>query len=226
MQAADDITPASTLAELAVTRAGASRVFHRHGLDFCCHGAVALDQACERAGLEVETLLEELRAEEQQSEEPFERWDQAPLDDLVEHLLTAFHEAHRAEVPRLLEMARKVERVHREKAACPRGLADHLDHVHSELLLHMQKEEEVLFPMIRSGRGRMARMPVQIMAAEHDDHGENLARIRELAHDFEPPPEACGTWRALYLGLAELERALMTHIGLENNVLFPRALQS
>jgi regulator of cell morphogenesis and NO signaling len=70
----------------------------------------------------------------------------------------------------------------------------------------------------------MAAMPVQVMEQEHRDHGENLARLRALAQDYQPPEEACGTWRALYLGLDELERELMDHIHLENNVLFPKAL--
>jgi regulator of cell morphogenesis and NO signaling len=91
---------------------------------------------------------------------------------------------------------------------------------------HMQKEEQILFPMIRAGRGRMALMPVQVMEQEHRDHGENLALMRKLASDFVAPEEACNTWRALYLGLAELESELMAHISLENHVLFPRALRS
>ena len=69
-------------------------------------------------------------------------------------------------------------------------------------------------------------MPVQVMEQEHKDHGANLARMRELAHGFEPPSEACGTWRALYLGVRELEAELMKHIHLENHVLFPLALRS
>ena len=89
----------------------------------------------------------------------------------------------------------------------------------------MQKEEQVLFPMILSGRGAMAAMPVSVMEEEHRDHGKNLERTRALTNDFIAPESACNTWRALYLGLAELERDLMEHIHLENNVLFPRALQ-
>lgn len=222
--ASTSLTSDLTLAHLSVTRAGASRVFHRHGLDFCCHGQISLRDACEAEKLDVEKLIEEIHGEER-ADESFARWDEESLDGLIDHLLSRFHEPHRAELPRLLAMARKVEKVHGEKAACPRGLADHLAKMAEELELHMQKEEEVLFPLIRAGRGPMAAMPVQVMEQEHKDHGGNLVRLRELSHDFEPPEEACGTWRALYLGLAELESELMHHIHLENNVLFPRALQ-
>jgi regulator of cell morphogenesis and NO signaling len=200
-------------------------VFHRHGLDFCCNGRISVAAACQKAGLDPDALLEEVRAEEA-GEPPLERWDEAPLDAVIDHVLARFHEGHRAEVPRLIEMARKVEQVHGEKASCPIGLAAHLEKMATELESHMQKEEQILFPLIKAGRGRMAQMPVQVMEQEHKDHGANLAQMRKLATDFAPPEEACNTWRALYLGLAELEAEVMEHISLENNLLFPRALRS
>ncbi len=221
----EPITPKTTLAELAATRAGASRVFYRHDLDFCCHGRVSLAEACARKNLAVDALVRELEAEAPIAAD-FERWDEQPIADLIEHVLEHFHAAHRAELPRLLEMARKVEGVHAEKGTCPHGLADHLARIGEELESHMQKEEQVLFPLILAGRGRMASMPIQVMEEEHEDHGRNLARLRELTLDFTAPEEACGTWRALYLGLRELDGELMQHIHLENNVLFPRALRS
>jgi regulator of cell morphogenesis and NO signaling len=78
--------------------------------------------------------------------------------------------------------------------------------------------------MIEAGRGESAGAPVQVLEQEHQDHGTNLAKVRELAHDYAPPAEACTTWRALYGGLASFERDLMAHVHLENHVLFPRAL--
>lgn len=226
MQTTDKlITPDHSLAHLSVTRAGASRVFYRHGLDFCCHGQVSLRDACSAEQLDVQAMIEEIHGE-QRTDELFEGWDEQPLDALIDHVLARFHEPHRAELPRLVAMATKVEAVHRKKSSCPQGLARHLGRMAEQLEVHMQKEEQVLFPLIRAGRGRMARMPVQMMEQEHRDHGKNLVRLRELASNFVPPQEACGTWRALYLGLAELEHELMQHIHLENNVLFPRALRS
>ena len=219
------ISTHSTLADLAATHAGASRVFYRHDLDFCCHGRVSLAEACERRTLPVDRLVRELEAETARAAD-FTRWDEQPIPDLVAHVLERFHAAHRAELPRLVEMARKVERRHAQKPSCPRGLAEHLEHLSEELESHMQKEEQVLFPLILSGRGRMASVPIQVMEEEHVDHGRNLDRLREIAHGFVPPAEACGTWSALYLGLSELDEELREHIHLENNVLFPRALRS
>ncbi len=222
---ATPISPLSTLADLATSHAGASRVFHRHRLDFCCHGRVTLEAACAAQRLDVGALINELTTE-QARDTSFRAWDQAPLRELIAHLLERFHADHRAELPRLIEAAAKVERVHEDKPDCPRGLAAHLMRMAEELEDHMQKEEQVLFPMVERGHGAMAAMPVHVLEHEHRDHALNLQRLRKLAHDFAPPPEACNTWRALYLGLAALERDLMEHIHLENNVLFPRALRS
>lgn len=218
------ITAQSTLADLAATRAGASRVFYRHGLDFCCHGRISLLDACAKMEIDVDELVREIEAQVPLASD-FQRWDGRPIAELVQHVVDHFHASHRAELPRLLEMARKVEKVHADKPSCPRGLADHVEHLIEELELHMQKEEQALFPMILSGRGHAAAMPIQVMEAEHEEHGRNLARLRELAQDFTPPEDACGTWRALYLGLAEFDQEVMEHIHLENNVLLPRALR-
>lgn len=223
--AAATITPLSTLADLATQHAGASRVFHRHGLDFCCHGRISLEAACAEHRLDVGALIGELGSE-QARDTDFRAWDSAPLSELVAHLLGRYHADHRAELPRLIASAAKVERVHADKTSCPAGLAAHIERMAEELEDHMQKEEHVLFPLIESGRGALASMPIQVLEHEHRDHALNLQRLRALAHDFTPPAEACNTWRALYLGLAQLERDLMQHIHLENNVLFPRALRS
>lgn len=160
-----------------------------------------------------------------QTGESFMRWDERPLNELIEHLLKDFHEPHREELPRLIHMARKVVAVHADKPSCPHDLADHLERMAEELEEHMQKEEQILFPLIQAGRGSMAAMPIQMMEMEHRDHGNNLETLREMTKDYQPPAEACGTWVALYLGLAELERDLMEHIHTENNILFPRALR-
>jgi len=218
-----EIHPDSILADLATRWAGASRVLQRHGLDFCCRGQQSLAVACAPKGLDPAVVVAELRA----STAPVpsgESWAKRSTPDLITHVLERYHAGHRAELPRLLQMARRVEAVHGEKPDCPRGLAAHLQHVANELESHMQKEEQVLFPMLRGGANPSVRGPVMVMEAEHLEHGRNLERLRELAHDFVPPDAACGTWRALYLGLAELEREVMEHIHLENHVLFPRTV--
>ncbi|MAG56446.1 MAG: iron-sulfur cluster repair di-iron protein [Planctomycetes bacterium] len=213
----------TTLADLATRLPAASRVLHHHGLDYCCGGRRSLTSACEERGLDAGRVLAEIEGAAAASDAP--RWDSLSLGDLVRLVLTRFHEPLRSELPQLVAMARKVEAVHAEKDGCPRGLGAHLAVMASSLEEHMQKEEQVLFPLIMSGRGASAAMPVGVMMQEHDDHALNLRQVRRLTDDLTPPPEACSTWQALYLRLDELERDIMEHVHLENHVLFPRALQ-
>ncbi len=217
------IDPLESLAALATRFAGAARVFQRHGLDYCCRGQMSLRDACMLRRLDTAVILGELRREQPTAADA-DRWHEQPVPALIDHLLAHFHERHRQELPRLLELAGKVERVHAAHPKRPGGLAEHLRTVALELEQHMQKEEQILFPMLRAGHGSHAAVPIQVMEAEHQDHGNNLARLRQLAHDFRAPADGCPTWRALYLGLEEFERDLMQHIHLENHVLFPRVL--
>ena len=217
------ITTQTTLAELAVKRPAASRVFHRHGLDFCCHGNRALEEACEERGLLPSSLLDEIANEERICGE-LPLWETKPLAEIISHVVSHYHARIREELPLLIRMAERVETVHGAKVSCPRGLADHLTSMHTAVLEHLSKEEVVLFPMIAGGRGARASMPIHMMEVEHEDHGECLKKTRELTADLTIPPEACATWRALYLRLEEFEAELMEHIHLENNVLFRRAL--
>jgi regulator of cell morphogenesis and NO signaling len=210
-----------TLADLAAHWAFASRVFQRHDLDFCCQGRRTLAEACRERRLPLDQVLDELRRElvPRSAEDD---WAQRPTAQLVAHLVDHFHRGHREELPRLIAMAEKVERVHRDRATCPNGLTAHLRGISDRLERHMQKEEQILFPLLLVEAVTTARDPIACMIHEHDEHGRDLARLRQLSRDFAPPADACGTWRALYLGLHEFERAVMEHIHLENHVLFPR----
>jgi regulator of cell morphogenesis and NO signaling len=209
---------------IAVEYPLATRVFARYGIDYCCGGGVPLEAACETRGLDANRVMEEIRRETAPAgSEP--SWSEAPLPDLVTHILVAYHQPLKEELPRLEAMARKVLQVHGEKE--PQMLAELLAvflGLKAELEPHMEKEEQILFPMIERRQGVLADGPVEVMREEHDRAGLALKRLRELTNDYEVPPRACNTWRALWHGLAALEESLHQHIHLENNVLFPRAL--
>jgi regulator of cell morphogenesis and NO signaling len=216
-------TQTATLADLAITRPGATRVFLANGLDFCCGGRRTLTEACAEKGLDPETILQAIAVADQDGGD-LARWTDRPVADLLSFIVDHYHARLRIEIPELIALADKVEQVHAEKDSCPHGLAAHLRVMHAAVLDHLGKEEQILFPMIRAGRGRGAGGPIHVMEQEHDDHGRSLARLRELTANLAAPPEACATWRALYLRLGRLADELMEHIHLENNVLFPRAL--
>lgn len=206
------------IGQIAVELPGATAVFRRHKLDFCCGGQLALQEACERKQLSVDTVLAEL--------EGLQRVDvdvaQQPVPEVIDHILQRYHAVHREQLPELIRMARRVEAVHRESPDVPTGLADHLEAMEQELLDHMDKEENILFPLLRAGGRGMAHNPIAVMRHEHTSHGEQLERLMALAHDTKPPAGACNTWRALYAGIAQLSDDLINHIHLENNLLFPQ----
>jgi regulator of cell morphogenesis and NO signaling len=216
-------TQQTTLAELAATRPAAARIFFKHGLDFCCRGRRPLAEACKDKGLDPEAILREVERAEPSADD-VAAWSEKPLAALVGHILARYHDRLREDLPILVAMAAKVEMRHAEKATTPFGLADHLRAMQAAAFDHLEKEERVVFPHVLSGNGASLAAAIQCLEQEHTDHGTNLAHTRELTGNLVPPPEACATWRALYSGLESLERDLMEHIHLENNVLFPRVL--
>ncbi len=209
--------------EIAARHPMATRVFERYGIDFCCGGGRALADACEKKGVEVGTVLGEIEKELAGPEGADVRWDQAPLMDLVDHILATYHRPLDEELPRLEKMATKVFDVHHEKnPEMLQGVRDTVRSLKAELESHMKKEEEILFPLIRDGRGAMASDAMDEMEHEHIGAGEALAKLRALTNDYTVPEGACNTWTALWHGLAALEESLHQHIHLENNILFPR----
>lgn len=210
--------------ELAAAIPGATRLFRQHRIDFCCGGEEPLKQALEARRVDPAAFAEalsRLAAHPAQGAD----WRTAPLGRLIEHIVESFHERHRRQLPELIALARKVEQVHERHPACPRGLAERLAALRGELESHLQKEERVLFPLILQGDGNRVTTPVSVMRYEHDQHGLALAELRAAAHDLALPEDACTTWRACYRGLEQLIGDLMEHIHLENNVLFPRAIE-
>jgi regulator of cell morphogenesis and NO signaling len=206
------------IGQIAVELPGSTAVFRRLKLDFCCGGQIALQQACDNKGLDLDTVMAEL-ARLDRPDGP--AVPQAPAE-MIDHILTRYHAVHREQLPELIRMARRVEAVHRENPDVPTGLAEHLEAIEAEMLEHMAKEENILFPMLKAGGRCMAVHPIGVMRDEHTSHGEQLDRLMALTHDATPPHGACNTWRALYAGIDQFADDLIAHIHLENNQLFPQ----
>lgn len=205
---------------------GATAVFHKYQLDFCCGGNHSLEQAArvkqvDPTAVEAELLLLPAVAVRPGAESAaVQACDTGHSEVLIEHLLQRYHEVHRQQLPELIRLARRVEQVHGDREDCPVGLAAHLENMFQELQSHMLKEEKILFPMLLAGRSAQAQMPITVMRHEHDQHGGELQKLLDLTDNITPPRAACTTWRALYSGLREFKEDLMQHIHLENNVLF------
>ena len=209
-----------TLGQLACRIPGATQVFHQYRMDFCCGGKQTLRDAARKGQVEPEEVERQLQAMLALGKTQHD-WTKATNAELIAHILERYHARHREQLPELIRLALKVERVHADKADCPKGLAAHLETMLQELDSHMQKEEQVLFPMLeRAPASGPAQGPLSVLRMEHDQHGLEVEKLDALTNNITPPSGACNTWRALYAGLTQFKEDLMQHIHLENNILF------
>ena len=225
------ISPDTHVSELATAHTATVRVFQAHGIDFCCGGRRPLRVASDQHEVELEDLLAELEAAVA-AERPGEicDWRERSLTELVAHIVAAYHEPQKKELPRLAALMARVLSAHGDRR--PRmlhPLAGELALLAREADEHTANEEAHVFPAIVALEGG-ARVDPAIFSAmrqhlerEHASMGRVLAEIRRLTTDFTPPEDACPTFRALFDGLRELTAALHNHVHLENHILFPRA---
>lgn len=228
------LTPESRIGDLVAARPALARVFEELRIDYCCGGKQSIAAAATSRGLEPSTVCALIEAAAASLAAGPAEIDAAALSltQLADHIEHTHHAYLKAELPRLVEMAERVATKHEwrdsrlpEVAATTRDLAE-------EMLCHMQKEEFILFPLVRDlerrGAGPAApglADPIRQMEAEHEDAGAAIARLRVLTDGFQPDENCCNTHRALLDGLARFESDLFRHVHKENNVLFPRALQ-
>lgn len=214
-----------SLGSIACEIPGATRIFYANKLDFCCGGALSLQDAALRRGLDPQAIAAALAALSTESAE-CKDWRMASEAELIGHILSRYHARHREQLPELIRLASRVEQVHGSRDDCPDGLTELLRYLQQELESHMLKEEHVLFPALLDGAGPRAAGPISVMRMEHEHHAQTLQRLLEITRQITPPMDACNTWRALYRGLDEFVQDFMQHIHLENNLLFNHALNA
>ena len=212
------LTPETPVGEIAELLPGATEVFRRAGIGFCCGGSEPLATACVHQNVELDAVMAELQA-------LLDRAALVPPTEtgaLIDHILARFHDVHREELEWLIPLAQKVETVHGDHEEAPLGLTEALIALAQDLDSHMQKEEQVLFPMMRAGGHPMILHPIGAMRAEHDEADRLLAQVLRVTRNLALPEGACRSWTALYAGLGKLAADLTAHVALENDVLFAR----
>jgi regulator of cell morphogenesis and NO signaling len=208
---------------------GAARVFEKLGIDYCCGGKRALREACAARSLDPASVLEEI-ARQRESGDAGRDWSRATIGELADHIERTHHAYLKGELPRIAGLLGKVVRAHGEHHPEMVRVAEIFDSLSREMIEHMQKEEQILFPALRAlertGKGS-ARLngPIACMVREHEDAGAMLAAMREATGGYAPPRDACNTFRVALGSLAELEADMHQHVHKENNILFPAALE-
>ncbi len=233
MNITEDITVAAVVTENIKT----AHVFKKHGIDFCCGGGISIEKACAKNNVDYAQLAKDLNAIDATSSKAY-NYDSWDLSFLIDHIVNIHHTYVEENIPLLIQYANKVAKVHGHHYKEVVEINELFTAVADELTAHMKKEEFILFPFIKqlvkadkenftpaSPQFGTVNNPIQMMESEHENAGDIFKTIAKLSNNYSPPEEACNTFRALYAKLDEFEQDLHQHIHLENNILFPKAIQ-
>ncbi len=230
------ITKEQTIAHCVANNYRTATVFKKYRIDFCCGGKVSIQETCEKNNVDEEKLLQELNEVTQQKsqEDVVEIYE---LDTLATHIVEKHHTYVLQRIPEIEPFLDKVVRVHGHTHPELIQVQENFQAVKEELLSHMQKEENVLFPyikeMVEAKRNNIQpvlpffgtiKNPISMMEMEHVSAGNSFKVIREITNNLTPPEGACNTYRVTFSMLDEFENDLHRHIHLENNLLFPKAI--
>ncbi|TSJ38962.1 iron-sulfur cluster repair di-iron protein [Fluviicola chungangensis] len=226
------------IGELVAQDYRAAAVFKKYGIDFCCQGNRTIEDACVAKNLDSKLVVTDLNSINQVSSEETTDYKSWPIDLLVDYIEKKHHRYVEEKTQEIKPYLDKICRVHGEHHPELFEINEHFTAAAGELATHMKKEELVLFPFVR----KMAKAkqentildtphfgtvgnPIQMMMHEHTTEGERFRKIETLSNNYTPPQDACNTYRVTFALLKEFEQDLHLHIHLENNILFPKAIE-
>lgn len=226
-----------SLAKIVLQRPEAIILFEKHNLDFCCGGKQTLTEALKGNTEKLELIKKELVAASGKSENKSTiNYEMISLTELIDYIIGSHHHYVKEIMPLINEHVQRISTKHSERHAELKEIASLFTNLKKEMEQHMLKEEVVLFPAIkqletwdkkRKNRNEILLLetPIQIMETEHEIAGHALQEIRKLSNNFSAPEDACTTYRLTFEELKIFELDLHRHVHLENNILFPKALE-
>lgn len=229
-----------TLGQIAAKDLRKAEVFKKYGLDFCCGGKKTVKEACAEKGLDVSKVEQELQQVDKSGTSnrpmPYDEWG---IDFLADYIVNTHHSYVKRTLPEIVGYAIKVASVHGDNHPELSVISDLVAEVRDELNAHMMKEERILFPYVKelasANSGKpisqaatfgTVRKPINMMEMEHELVGKNMDEIRVLSNNYAVPEDGCASYKLLYKMLEEFENDLHLHIHLENNILFPKAIET
>lgn len=233
------ITKESIVGDIVAHDYHAASVFKAHNIDFCCRGGRSIDEVCEAKNISADDLVTELTnatATPSSLLPDFQSWD---MDLLADYIQKKHHRYVEKKAPELKAYLHKIAKVHGDKHPELQEIALLFDETAEELASHMKKEENILFPYVRQMNEAIEsnntmqplpfgtiKNPISVMHHEHDNEGVRFRKIAALSNNYTPPADACTTYKVAFSMLQEFEEDLHLHIHLENNILFPKAIES
>jgi regulator of cell morphogenesis and NO signaling len=229
-----NIRAAETVGEIAAKDMRKAELLKKMGIDFCCGGKRSLEEACIEKGLDVIRVKNELEGAEKQSAGVQLDFNSFSMSFLADYIVNIHHSFVKNNLPVITDLSLKVADHHGNNLPFLKRLYEQVDTLSKELIRHLKREEQVLFPLIKvlDGGGNIKvgfatiSEPVYIMVRDHDIAGDILKEIRLLTNDYAVPTDACNSIKMLYHKLQEFENDLFQHIHLENNILFPKAIEA
>lgn len=227
-----------SIGQLAIKDLRKAAIFKKYGLDFCCGGKKTVREACADKGLDATKVEQELQQAEKHQDGgrqvDYTRWS---LDFLADYILNTHHSYVREALPELRGYASKVAKVHGENHKELKHIQQLMEEINEELLDHMEQEERQLFPYVKQlvqaknnmqsplRQARSLSELVESMEKDHDSVGRAFDLIRKLSDGYSLPQDACASYSLLFKMLQEFEEDLHQHVNLENNLLFPKAIE-
>src|SRR5690606_18590314 len=212
-------------------------IFKKNKIDFCCRGNRSLEEVCEKKGIDITKISQELEATLQKSGDSTIDFNAWPLDLLADYVEKTHHRYVEEKTGIILQFLEKLCQVHGKNHPELFEINQIFTSVAQGLAAHMKKEELILFPFIRKmvqasrkneglpeAKFGSVENPIDMMEHEHTEEGDKLVRIAELTNDYQMPADGCNTYRVTFAMLEEFEQDLHKHIHLENNILFPKSI--
>lgn len=222
-----------TIGEIVANDYNAASVFREAGIDFCCGGKKSLSDACAEKGINPEELVRKLDKAESYSNNVALKFNEWEPGFLCDYITNVHHTFVRKALPELLQYTEKIAKVHGQRHPELLEVAGLFVKINDELVPHMKKEDEVLFPAIKGMSNidkkdedkKIVRKELVALTAEHESAGSAMDRITEITGNYKLPEDACNTYRIAFDLLEKFEVDLHTHVHLENNILFPKSLK-
>jgi regulator of cell morphogenesis and NO signaling len=227
MTVAETLTPNSTLTQLIRELPQAAIVFEEAEIDYSCRGARTLAEAAKAAGYRADESIERLQAS---SNRPAIDWFQRPLSQLVAFLISDHVQTITVRAPAIREAIERAIAMYGDIQTLRRIRVLFAD-VISSIGTHVLKEERELFPIIAElERARndsvpppKARLGPRVLheLVEHEEFRDRARLLQTLAQEL--PEDVVIVF--LRKELRTFARELHNHMHLENNVLYPRAIE-
>lgn len=233
-----NITPDLFVKEVVRLNFKTAPIFQANNIDFCCGGNKSISEACIEAGVNTEQLIKKLEILTAQKDQDSEYINNLSLQELSNYIVKRHHGYVHESIPILKKNLEKVCQVHGEHHPELFEINELFSSSAGNLTMHMQKEELMLFPFIqrlesakksnspipRSPFGKVSN-PISMMMEEHQLEGDRFDEISKLSNNYRPPEDACSTYEVTFKQLKDFEDDLHRHIHLENNILFPKAIE-